>query len=136
MAGSTRHFPTDEGAAEKPEEAAVPGDEALMRGIYRDHRDRLRASPEVFPTLLADFLETDVRDNPAWCEELLRGLDLASIGQRFEASGNLYELRAGPEGAQLVNGEDDRRAPLRLAVADLRRALAAWRQAIGEVPSR
>ncbi|MBL8666635.1 MAG: hypothetical protein JNM48_04155 [Rhodospirillales bacterium] len=112
------------------------GDEELMRGIYRDRRDRLRASREAFPTLLADFLETDVRDNPAWCEELLRGLERASIGHRFEASGNLYELRAGPEGAQLVNGEDDRRAPLRLAVADLRRALAAWRRAIGEPPSR
>ena len=131
MAGSTRHFPTDETPAGTQEEAAVAGEEELMRGIYRDRRDRLRASPDVFPSLLADFLETDVRDNPAWCEELLRGLDRASIGQTFAASGNLYELRAGPDGAQLLNGEDDRRAPLRLAVADLRRALAAWRRAIG-----
>jgi hypothetical protein len=132
MAGSTRHFPTDdESPAEGKEEAAVPGEEEMMRGIYRDHRDRLRASSDVFPTILADFLETDVRDNPAWCEELLRGLERASGGQSFAASGNLYELRAGPEGVSLRNGEDGRRAPLRLAVADLRRALAAWRQAIG-----
>lgn len=109
----------------------MAGEEELMRGIYRDRRDRLRASPDVFPSLLADFLETDVRDNPAWCEELLRGLDGASIGQTFAASGALYKLRAGPDGAQLRNGGDDRRAPLRLAIADLRRALAAWRRAIG-----
>jgi hypothetical protein len=49
----------------------------------------------------------------------------------FEAYGNLYELRAGPDGALLRNGCDERRAPLKLAVADLRRALAAWRRAIG-----
>lgn len=132
MAGSTRHFPTDEATpAESKEEAAAVGEEELMRGIYRDHRDRLRASPDVFPSLLADFLETDVRDNPAWCEELLQGLDRAIGGCSFAASGNLYELRAGPEGVSLRNGEDDRRAPLRLAVADLKRALAAWRRAIG-----
>lgn len=133
MAGSTRHFPTDKTtpAKGKEEEVAAVGEEELMRGIYRDRRDRLRASPEVFPLVLADFLETDVRDNPAWCEELLRGLERASGGQPFAASGNLYELRAGPDGASLRPGEDDRRAPLRLAVADLKRALAAWRQAIG-----
>lgn len=102
-----------------------------MRGIYRDHRDRLRASPDVFPSVLADFLETDVRDNPTWCEELLQGLERVSVGHRFAASGNLYELRAGPEGVSLRNGEDDRRAVLRLAVIDLKRALAAWRRAIG-----
>jgi hypothetical protein len=117
--------------AERTEEAAAAGEEEPMRGIYRDHRDRLRASPDVFPSVLADFLETDVRDNPTWCEELLRGLDSASGGHRFAASGNLYELRAGPEGVSLRNGEDDRRAVLRLAVADLKRALAAWRRAIG-----
>ena len=112
------------------DEAAAAGEE-LMRGIYRDHRDRLRASPDVFPSTLADFLETDVRDNPTWCEELLQGLERVSGGHRFTASGTLYELRAGPEGVSLRNGEDDRRAVLRLAVVDLKRALAAWRRAIG-----
>ena len=57
-----------------------------MRGIYRDRRDRLRASPDVFPSVLADFLETDVRDNPAWCEELLRGLERASDGREKNPS--------------------------------------------------
>jgi hypothetical protein len=103
----------------------------IPKGIYRDRRDRLRASPEVFPSMLADFLETDVRENPAWCEELLDGLDQARGGERFEAYGNVYELQAGPMGAELRSGYDDARAPLRLAVADLKRALAAWRRAIG-----
>jgi len=103
----------------------------LNRGIYRDRRDRLRASADVFPSMLADFLETEVREDPDWCEELLHGLDLARGGQAYEAFGSLYKLQAGPDGALLRNGDDRRRAPLHLAVADLKRALAAWRQAIG-----
>jgi hypothetical protein len=131
MAGSTRHFPTDSQPPAEAEESWAAGEEEMRRGIYRDHYDRLRASPEVFPSMLADFLETDVRDNPDWCEELLHGLSAASGGQNFAAFGNLYELEAGPDGALLRNGCDDRRAPLKLAVCDLRRALSAWRQAIG-----
>jgi hypothetical protein len=131
MAGSTRHFPTDDTPPKQPEEGWAAGEEEMRRGIYRDTRDRLRASPEVFPSMLADFLETDVRDDPGRCEELLNGLSDACGGQHFEAYGNLYELEAGPDGALLRNGCDDRRAPLRLALADLRRALAAWRRAIG-----
>ena len=103
----------------------------MRKSIYGDSRDRLRASPDVFPSMLADFLETDVRDNPDWCEQLLNGLNEACGGRMFEAYGTLYELRAGPDGALLRNGCDERRAPLKLAVADLRRALAAWRRAIG-----
>lgn len=103
----------------------------MRKGIYRDRYDRLRASTDVFPSVLADFLEADVRDNHDWCEELLNGLNEARGGRMFEAYGNLYQLRAGPDGALLHNGSDDRRAPLKLAVADLRRALTAWRRAIG-----
>ena len=103
----------------------------MPKGIYRDRRERLRASPEVFPTMLADFLETDVRENPAWCEELLNGLDHARGGERFAAYGNVYELSAGPMGVELRDGGANARAPLRLAIADLKRALAAWRRAIG-----
>jgi hypothetical protein len=130
MAGSTRHFPTSDKPPAK-EEGWAAGEEEMRKGIYRDSRDRLRASPDVFPSMLADFLETDVRDNPDWCEELLNGLNQACCGRMFEAYGKLYELRAGPDGALLRNGCDERRAPLKLAVADLRRALAAWRRAIG-----
>lgn len=131
MAGSTRRSPTDNEPPSATGEGWTAEEEEMRKGIYRDHYDRLRASPDVFPSMLADFLETDVRDDPGWCEELLHGLNEAHGGQRFEAYGNLYELRAGPEGALLRNGCDDRRAPLKLAVADLRRALSAWRQAIG-----
>lgn len=103
----------------------------MREGIYRDKRARLRASADVFPSMLADFLEADVRENPDWCEELLDGLDQARGGERFAAYGNRYELQAGPMGVELRKGYDDARAPLRLAITDLRRALSAWRQAIG-----
>jgi hypothetical protein len=109
----------------------MSGEIKMRKGIYRDSRCRLRASSEVFPSMLADFLETDVQENPAWCEELLTGLDQAYGGERFEAYGNLYELEAGPMGVELRKGYDGARAPLRLAIADLKRALAAWRRAIG-----
>lgn len=72
----------------------------MRKGIYRDSRCRLRASPEVFPSMLADFLETDVQENPARCEELLTGLDHAYSSERFEAYGNLYELESVRKCAQ------------------------------------
>ena len=50
-----------------------------MRGIFRDRRQRLRASSEAFPPLLANFLETDVSDRPQRCDELLAGLDRARL---------------------------------------------------------
>ena len=91
--------------------------------VYEPHRKSFR---RCLPTL-----ETDVQENPARCEELLTGLEQAYSGKRFEAYGNLYELEAGPMGVELRKGYDDARAPLRLAIADLKRALAAWRRAIG-----
>jgi hypothetical protein len=59
MAGSTRRFPISDKPPAK-EEGWAAGEEEMRRGIYRDSRDRLRASPDVFPSMLADFLETDV----------------------------------------------------------------------------
>jgi hypothetical protein len=102
-----------------------------MRGIYRDRRQRLRASAEAFPTLLADFLETDVSDHPDWCDELLAGLDRARKGEPFVAAGNVYALSADPEVVEIRNGYDEAIAPLRLSLADVERALLAWRRAIG-----
>lgn len=102
-----------------------------MRGIYRDRRQRLRASTDAFPILLADFLETDVCDHPAWCDELLAGLDRARKGEPFIATGNIYALTASPEVVEIRNGYDDAIEPLRLALGDVERALIAWRRAIG-----
>lgn len=101
-----------------------------MRGIYRDHRHRLRASPETFPVVLADFLETDVSDHSSWCEELLAGLERARRGESFVATGNIYELSADPTMVEIRNGYDAALEPLRLPLCDLERALTAWRRAI------
>ena len=57
----------------------------MRKGIYRDSRDRLRASPDVFLPCWPTFFETDVRDNPDWCEQLLNGLNEACGGRMFEA---------------------------------------------------
>jgi hypothetical protein len=101
-----------------------------MRGIYRDHHHRLRASPETFPVVLADFLETDVSDHSGWCEELLAGLERARRGESFVATGNIYKLSADPMMVQIRNGYDEALEPLRLPLRDLERALTAWRRAI------
>lgn len=101
-----------------------------MRGIYRDHRQRLRACPDTFPVVLADFLETDVSEHSSWCEELLAGLERARRGESYVATGNIYQLSADPMMVQIRCGYDDALEPLRLPLRDLERALTAWRSAI------
>ena len=101
-----------------------------MRGIYRDHHHRLRASPDTFPVVLADFLETDVSEHSSWCQELLAGLERARRGESFIATGNIYEVMADPVMVEIKNGYDDALEPLRLPLRDLERALLAWLRAI------
>jgi hypothetical protein len=101
-----------------------------MSGIFRDDRGRLRAVPGAFPPLLADFLETDVRENPGHCDRLLANLAEARRGKPFEAYGNLYALAAGADGAVIENGSDETVPPLRLSLDTLEKALTAWRAAM------
>lgn len=105
-----------------------------MKGLYRDSKGRLRASPRMFPVMLADFLETDVRENKAWCAHLMAGLGTARAGERFSAQGNLYGLSAGQDGAVIRNLEDERAEPLWLHLDELGEVLAAWFEAIQAPP--
>jgi hypothetical protein len=100
------------------------------RGIIRDDRGRLRVVPGAFPLLLADFLETDVRENSGHCDQLLEDLADARRGKPFEAYGNLYVLGAGPDGAVIENGSDHTVPPLRLSLDTVEQALTAWRAAM------
>jgi hypothetical protein len=101
-----------------------------MGSIFRDGHGRLRAVPGAFPPLLADFLETDVRENPDRCDELIADLAEARKGAQFEAYGNLYVLSARPDGAVIRNGYDESAPPLRLSLDGLEQALSAWRAAM------
>ena len=101
-----------------------------MSGIFRDDRGRLRAVPGTFPPLLADFLETDVRENPGRCDQLLGNLARARQGTPFEAYGNLYVLAAGPDGASIRNDYDETVPALRLSLDALEQALSVWRAAM------
>lgn len=101
-----------------------------MTSIFRDHDGRLRASVLELPPILADFLETDVAENPDRCDHLIDGLEQAREGREFKAYGNIYELTANPEDAELRNAYDDTVPPLRLSLNELEAALAAWRQAM------
>jgi len=104
--------------------------DTAMTSIFRDRDGHLRASVHEFPQLLADFLETDVAENPERCDHLLAGLGQGRDGQPFEAYGNIYELTAGPDGAEIRNAYDDTLVPLRLSLEELEAALTAWRQAM------
>lgn len=103
-----------------------------MSSIFRDGGGRLCASIHGFPLILADFLETDIGENPERCDELIEGLEQAREGHRFEAFGNIYALSAGPEWAEIRNAYDDTVRPLRLSLDELEVALGSWRQAMDQ----
>ncbi len=105
-----------------------------MTSIFRDRDGHLRASVDAFPPILADFLETDVAENPERCDHLITGLEQARDGLPFQAYGNIYELAARPEGAEIRNAYDDTIPPLGLSLDELETALIAWRQAMEPNP--
>lgn len=101
-----------------------------MIEITHDDKGRPRVATTTLPAALVDFLETDVRANLAWCDDLLAGLARAATGQSFFASGNLYDLTASVEGVEIVNGYDEAVPPVVLTLSECRAALTAWRRAI------
>ncbi|MGF1641736.1 MAG: hypothetical protein ACFCUO_12370 [Rhodospirillales bacterium] len=105
-----------------------------MSATFRDRRGRLRAAPGAFPPLLADFLETDVRDDPDRCGELRTALARARGGEPFEAFGNLYVLSVDAGGAVIRNAYDHGAPPLRLSLSALEAALAAWCAGLASAP--
>jgi len=106
-----------------------------IASIFRDRDGHLRASVDAFPPILADFLETDVAENPERCDHLIAGLEQARQGLPFKAYGNIYELTAAPEGVEIRNTYDDTIPPLRLSLDELDTALAVWRQAMEPDPN-
>ncbi len=105
-----------------------------MTSIFRDRDGHLRASVDAFPPILADFLETDVAENPERCDHLIAGLEQARDDRPFEAYGNIYELAAAPEGVEIRNTHDETIPPLHLSLDELDTALATWRQAMEPDP--
>ena len=103
-----------------------------MSSIFRDSSGRLCASIHGFPLILADFLEVDIGENPERCDELLAGVEQARDGLPYRAFGNIYELAAGPEWAEIRNLYDNSVRPLRLSLDELEVALAAWRLAMDQ----
>lgn len=106
-----------------------------MKGIYRDRRGRLRASTRMFPPVLVDFLQTDVRENWMWCMHLIDGLGRARDGEPFRSDGNLYALDADRSDVEIRNVEDETATPLRLHLDELAPVLVAWSKAIRTPPT-
>jgi len=105
-----------------------------MTPIFRDRDGHLRASVDAFPPILADFLETDVAENPNRCDQLIDYVKQARNGQPIEAYGNIYELTARLTGAEISNAYDDTIPSLHLSLDGLETALVAWRQAMEPHP--
>ena len=97
--------------------------------IYRDGTGRLciEAGDHGNP-VVADFLFTDVRENPAYCDELLSLVQHARHGETgLEAVGNVYALILSPAGARLENIHDETAPAAKIGLDELQALLQAWR---------
>ncbi len=96
---------------------------------YRDDEGRLRAAAAAGGEVLADFLETELHENPHIYREISRAL----VGVRTGAQpshryfGNLYSLTLEPGRVRIANTHDAHASGCDLAPDDFHRFLEAWR---------
>lgn len=81
------------------------------------------------PSILLDFLRTDVRNNRKQCDALLAQIADVQAGRRegFESSGNLYIVQISRDAAIIENLFDDSQV-LTLSPEELADALTGWRR--------
>lgn len=88
------------------------------------HHEWEKYSAEI-PSLVVDFLMTDVGDNLWRCEEILSALKEIRCAESFQ--GNLYNLEIGENEVFIENVYDRNVAPYRGDKALFLKWLAAWR---------
>jgi hypothetical protein len=102
-----------------------------MIEITRDAKGRHRVVPGTAAPMLADFLETDLRDDAAWTAGV--AARLAEAGEGGEPiTGNLYALEIRGTKSVLRNVHDAKVPALVLPTRDLAAAVAAWLAALGK----
>jgi hypothetical protein len=99
--------------------------------LIRDQAGRLRCIRGTCESLLADFLETDVREGREHVSDLLSRVERIVAGEAGpeEFYGNVYETTVSADGVTIANMHDDTVPPLHLPVQTLAAALRDWRDA-------
>jgi hypothetical protein len=96
---------------------------------YRDDEGRLRAGAAPGSEVLADFLETELHENPHTYHELASALAGVRAGAQpsHRYFGNLYSLTLEPGRVRIANEHDDQAPGCDLALDDFQRLLESWR---------
>ncbi len=108
-------------------------------GAFRDAAGDLRvrresalaASAAQPPGSLADFLESDLQEDPKRGADLLKRLDQVTKGElkSFETTGNAFTLSVTAKGAKLASLHEDR-PDHEITLEELRHALLGWLSAM------
>ena len=83
--------------------------------------------------LLTRFLESDIQGSATSTRRLLDLLDRIEAGEieRGEETGNAHPLELGSDGATIASEWDEKAAPQRVSLAELRDALNRWLALLG-----
>lgn len=95
---------------------------------YWDEADDPRARCDLSYELLAGFLESEIQGSISVCREILQAIDSVVTGacDTWQETGNAYTLTLAPQGASIEAEFDEDAEPCRLALGDLRHAVAQW----------
>ena len=102
--------------------------------FYRDGAGDPRARCKGHGAPLAGFLESDLQGSGKQGRAILRaiaGIESGKLEGR-EITGNSHTLTLSPEGASLVNENDDSAKPYPLSLAELKEAVADWTAFVDE----
>jgi uncharacterized protein YacL (UPF0231 family) len=108
-------------------------DTASHYRIFRDTTGRLQVEAVAGgDPVVADFVFTDVRENPLHCGEIIGLIDRARNGEAgLESIGNIYVLTLSQHGARLENIHDAKAPSAGIALDELAELLDSWRHHLG-----
>ncbi|NYE59923.1 hypothetical protein FHW58_001075 [Duganella sp. 1224] len=106
--------------------------------IFRDDTGRLQITPGPGgDVLVADFLQTDIRDSTVYCDLVLAMLKRNMAGRHSEQDrtiGNIYRLDVNRDQATLTNIHDEQAPAASIASADLLALMQQWRAHLPDRP--
>ena len=100
-----------------------------MISCYRDSHGFPRVEPNDVHPLVGWYLEQDIQQSPATCDELLAILDEVEGGKRSEWSGtgNAHTLTIKPEEVSIVNEWDENHSQAQIPLSLFRQCIEVWR---------
>ena len=86
-----------------------------------------RASGNAPDDLVARYLESDIGSSQRQAREVLAAIDhVAESAGSWADTGNAHTLRLTQDGATIDSSFDERAKPCKVALGELRKAVAAW----------